>query len=132
MRCFNCQQEGHIASQCDWVPGAGPGWATRSQPLHITRRPPDAPSDSYLAAKAELGMPTRPDLVALLNASCPWCLAGPHQVCVNRALGTPKRDYHETRYTAAGLDAPLRPALADTARRQADEARAERDKVQLR
>jgi hypothetical protein len=131
MKCFNCQQEGHMAWQCDWIPGAGPEWATTPQPLHVTRRPPDAPSDSYLTAKAELGMITNPDLITLLATPCPWCLSGPHQVCVNRALGTPKRDYHEARYTAAGVEPPRRPALADVARRQVDEMRAERDKVTL-
>lgn len=136
MKCYNCQTEGHIRSQCPYRRelAAVPDLPEQGNviPLPVTRRRPDPPAESYLQAKAELGMPRRPDIAAILTAHCPWCDAGPWQPCVNRATETAKADPHEARYLAAGVEPPRRPALADVARRQADEAKAERERIILR
>jgi len=125
MKCFNCQQDGHIARDCQWHRELqAPPPLPAAPPPSLTRRPAEPPSADYLTAKAELGIPRNPHAVALLTARCPWCLAGPWQHCVNRATGILKHDPHEARYRQAGIDPPQRPALADVARRQADEARA--------
>ena len=93
----------------------------------MTGRPPP---DDYLTALAELGIARDADGARVLAVTCPWCGSGPRQRCVNRALGT-QTAYHEKRWQEAGLEPPLRPPLADIARRQVDEIREQRDKLQL-
>lgn len=133
MKCFNCKMEGHMAAQCTWIAGVGPAPARPAAPPRPASRVPGVPpTGDYQAAKAELGIPRNPDVAALMGAGCPWCAAGPWQHCLNRALGTVKERAHDARYRNAGIDVPLRPALADAARRQVDEVRAERAKTALR
>ena len=58
-----------------------------------------------------------------LAAACPWCDSPAGQACQNTALGTIKPRSHEARYQAAKLSVPGS-ALAEEARRQVDESRA--------
>lgn len=125
MKCFNCQQEGHVAAECRWYTELTPALPRRPDAVP-PRRDPEPPSASYLQARAELGTPANPAIAEILGVRCPWCEAGPWQHCVNRALGTPKQRPHEARYQAAKVPVPAAPDLADVARRQVDEYRAAR------
>jgi hypothetical protein len=89
---------------------------------------PAPPNEQYLAVRAMLGMASHvsEERVALLRVRCPWCDSGMWQPCVNTAMQTPKREPHEARYIAADLAVPRRRSDAGTARRQVEEARAER------
>lgn len=127
MKCFNCDEEGHMAFECHREAST-----TRHRPAGILtpHRPGRPPTDDYLTALAELGIVRNANAARVLAVTCPWCGSGPRDRCVNRALGTPAA-FHEKRWQEAGLEPPRRPALADAARRQVDEMRAQESKVKL-
>lgn len=137
MKCFNCEQDGHMAWQCPWkhelsgIPDPIPADSTPTPPpFDPTRQEGRPPTAGYLAERERLGMPSDPQAIALLEARCPWCDSGPWQHCLNRALGT-VTPFHEARWTAAGMQAPRRAVYADVARRQVDEIRTEREKANI-
>lgn len=51
---------------------------------------------AYLAERAHLGYPSRPDVVA---SPCPWCGADPYSPCIVRAIGQWLRRPHDARRT---------------------------------
>lgn len=123
LRCWNCQEPGHVAADCLYArelarPVTGPA---RPFPM----RDPDPPTPEYLEKRQQLGMPAAGP--AVLAAACPWCKSGLWRRCVNIATGA-ETDPHYARQESAGVAQPsLR--LAHIALRQVAESRAARGSV---
>jgi hypothetical protein len=63
----------------------------------IVRFRPDAGYRVYVAAREQLGCPSRPGVIA---RPCPWCGADPYRPCTVRATGKLRREPHEARQAA--------------------------------
>ena len=116
VKCWDCGDDGHIASDCMNRIHTAPEPYPPRPPL---RHDPAPPTAEYLAAREEISMPASgPEI---LSVACPWCHVPAYRRCIN--VGTRQdTDPHYERQRAAGVERPsIR--LLEEARCQVDESR---------